>query len=90
MYVGNLEPTTTIDDIRAHLANIDVHGIAGVLSLGACTAEFASFRITVDNQHTEEALFQSSVWPEGTKVKSYMTRARRGPDHPTAGHKHIS
>ncbi len=87
VYVGNLDRGTTTDDIRAHLGDVAARGISDVLLLSNDGARAASFCVTVDNQEAENALFQPSVWPEGTRVRAYVSRprGRRGSNSHTSG-----
>ena len=74
IYVGNLANNTTPDDIRAHLGDLDISGVSDVFRLSSDGSKHTSLCVSVDNQPSEDAVFQANKWPRGVRLRSYISR----------------
>lgn len=74
VYVGKLSPTTTCDDVRAHLGDTHISGIADLFKLSAEESPVSSFCVVFDNQSSIDQVYQADNWPKGVKVRPYVQK----------------
>ena len=77
VYVGNLSPTSTCDDVRAHLGDSEISGIADVFKLSANESPVSSFCVVFDNQRSIDQVYQADNWPRGVKIRPYVKKQLR-------------
>ena len=76
VYVGRLSSSVTTTSLRKHLQEQGVQGISEVIDLKCRIADQASFCIVADCEKTEEALYNSSIWPQGAKIRPYEEKQK--------------
>ena len=72
LYLGNVHPSSTIQDIRNHLAKYGVHVSAEDVRPLAKGVKSCSYRAEIPEANFSSLISDSSVWPEGLKVREFF------------------
>ena len=79
VYVGRLAESVTVESLRKHLAEVGINNITDVIDLKCRIAGQSSFCIIADGEPAEEAIYNPSIWPVGTKIRPYEEKKRNNP-----------
>ena len=79
VYAGRLSSSTSEDAIRAHLADVGLQNsdIADVVKLKCRNLNESSFCISLNSKVAENKIYDSSLWPEGIRIRPFNSPSPR-------------
>ena len=88
VYVGRLSANTTVVSLRKHLGEEGIINISDIIDLKCRSPDQTSFCIIADDPSVEEALYDPTKWPRGTKIRPFKQKndfknqqQKRNPQH---------
>ena len=79
VYVGQLAGNTSKDDVHGHLLDIGIENqnIADVFKLRSRSNKVSSFCISLCDAESEDIVYGSSKWPNGTRIRPFTRKHNR-------------